>query len=69
MGYVIDAENLEKFKKPKHFVNFITHMEAYKSEFHKLPHEGNHANLSFGEAFPGVPGTGGKKKWTRRERP
>lgn len=24
LGYVIDGENLEKFKKPKHFVNFIT---------------------------------------------
>ena len=24
LGYVIDAENLEKFKKPKHFVNFIS---------------------------------------------
>jgi acyl carrier protein len=24
LGYVIDAENLNKFKKPKHFVNFIT---------------------------------------------
>ena len=23
LGYVIDAENLQKFKKPKHFVNFI----------------------------------------------
>ena len=24
LGYVIDAENLNKFTKPKHFVNFIT---------------------------------------------
>lgn len=24
LGYVIDAENLQKFTKPKHFVNFIT---------------------------------------------
>ena len=23
LGYMIDAENLEKFKKPRHFVNFI----------------------------------------------
>merc|ERR1712166_1290197 len=30
LGYVIDAENLEKFKKPVHYVNFIKHMEAYK---------------------------------------
>jgi acyl carrier protein len=62
LGYVIDAENLQKFKKPKHFVNFISHMEAYKGEFHKLPHEGNHPTFSFGEAFPGFPGTGDKKK-------
>ena len=57
---MIDAENLGKFKKPKHFVNFITHMEAYKSEFHRLPHEGIHADLSMGAAFPGLPG--GKKE-------
>ena len=23
LGYMIDAENLQKFKKPRHFVNFI----------------------------------------------
>ena len=62
LGYVIDAENLEKFKKPKHLVNFISHLEAYKSEFHKLPHEGVHAHFSLGDAFPGLPGTGEKKK-------
>ena len=62
LGYVIDAENLQKFKKPKHFVNFISHMEAYKNEFHKLPYEDAHATFSFAEAFPGVPGTGSKKK-------
>ena len=28
LGYMIDAENLELFKKPRHFVNFIKHMEA-----------------------------------------
>ena len=38
LGYVIDAENLEKFKKPRHFVNFIKQLEAYKTEFNKLPH-------------------------------
>ena len=32
LGYLIDAENLEKFKKPMHFVNFIKQMEAYKEE-------------------------------------
>ena len=56
LGYVIDAENLGKFKKPKHFVNFITHMEAYKSEFHKLPYQGVNQEFSFAAAFPGIPG-------------
>ena len=37
LGYMIDAENLEKFKKPRHFVNFIKQMEGYKQEFHHLP--------------------------------
>ncbi len=61
LGYVIDAENLTKFKKPKHFVNFITQMEAYKSEFHRLPTEGIHADLSLRAAFPGLPGEKKKK--------
>ena len=61
LGYVIDAENLNKFKKPKHFVNFITHMEAYKAEFNRLPTEGIHADLSFRAAFPGLPGEKKKK--------
>ena len=56
LGYVIDAENLNRFKKPKHFVNFITQLEAYKNEFHKLPHENNHAEFSIRHAFPGLPG-------------
>lgn len=38
LGYVIDAENLEKFKKPRHFVNYIKHLEAYKTEFNRFPH-------------------------------
>mmetsp|Transcript_2584 Transcript_2584/g.3034 ORF Transcript_2584/g.3034 Transcript_2584/m.3034 type:complete len:183 (-) Transcript_2584:36-584(-) len=46
LGYVIDAENLEKFQKPKHFVNFIRQIESYKEEFGKLPHEGNKASFS-----------------------
>ncbi|CAI2381620.1 unnamed protein product [Moneuplotes crassus] len=46
LGYVIDAENLEKFQKPKHFVNFIKQIEAYKEEFGKLPHEGTKATFS-----------------------
>ena len=56
LGYVIDAENLNKFTKPKHFVNFIAQLEAYKNEFHKLPHEQVHAEFSFRAAFPGLPG-------------
>lgn len=56
LGYVIDAENLSKFTKPKHFVNFITQLESYKHEFHRLPHEGVHATFGFREAFPGLPG-------------
>jgi len=61
LGYVIDAENLNKFKKPKHIVNFITQMEAYKNEFHRLPTEGIHADISFRAAFPGLPGEKKKK--------
>merc|ERR1712160_143057 len=55
LGYMIDAENLEKFKKPRHFVNFINHMEAYKTEHSKLPHEGTKAEFNRKEAFPGLP--------------
>merc|ERR1712166_353128 len=56
LGYVIDAENLEKFKKPVHFVNFIKHMEAYKEEHTRLPHEDTKATkYTMAEAFPGVP--------------
>ena len=40
MGYLIDDEKLELFSKPKHFVNYIAQMEAYKHEHHRLPHEG-----------------------------
>ena len=56
LGYVIDADNLNKFKSPKHFVNFITQMEAYKNEFHRLPHDNVHAEFSLRAAFPGLPG-------------
>merc|ERR1712195_426672 len=56
LGYVIDAENLEKFKKPVHYVNFIKHMEAYKEEHTRLPHEDTKATkYTMEEAFPGVP--------------
>ena len=51
LGYMIDAENLEKFKKPRHFVNFIKHMEAYKEEFNKLPTDGTKATFDFEKAF------------------
>jgi acyl carrier protein len=37
LGYIIEAEVMPKFYKPKHFVNYIKHMEAYKREFHFLP--------------------------------
>ena len=60
LGYLIDAENLELFKKPRHFVNFIRQLEAYKTEFHRLPHEGTKYSFNFREAFPGLPGE--KKK-------
>ena len=40
LGYLIDAEKLELFAKPRHFVNFISQMEAYKTEHNRLPHEG-----------------------------
>jgi hypothetical protein len=53
---------LGKFKKPKHFANFIHHMEAYKKEFHKLPHQDIHADQSLLSAFPGLPIGGGKKE-------
>ena len=58
LGYLIDAENLEKFKKPRHFVNFIKQIESYKTEFNKLPHEGNKYQFDFQEAFPGMPKLG-----------
>ena len=63
LGYMIDAENLELFKKPRHFVNFIKQMEAYKEEFNKLPHEGTEADVGLKAAFPGIPGlTAGEEK-------
>ena len=58
LGYLIDAENLEKFKKPRHFVNFIKQMEGYKEEFNKLPQEGTKYEFSFKKAFPGLPSMG-----------
>lgn len=58
LGYLIDAENLEKFKKPLHFVNFIKQLEAYKTEFNRLPHEDTKYKFDFREAFPGLPKMG-----------
>ena len=58
LGYMIDAENLEKFKKPRHFVNFIKQLEAYKTEFNRLPHQNNKYHFHFEEAFPGLPKLG-----------
>ena len=55
LGFVVDAENLGKFTKPKHFVNFITHVNQYRAEFNKLPQEGNHDSYSFASLFPGIP--------------
>ena len=55
LGYVVDSENLGKFMKPKHFVNFILQMEAYKTEFHKQPTDNVHFSTSFKELFPGIP--------------
>ena len=37
LGYIIEAELMPKFTKPKHLVNYIKHMEAYKREFHFVP--------------------------------
>ena len=52
LGYVIDAENLELFQKPKHFVNFINQIEGYRSEFNQLPHENIKADFSLKAMFP-----------------
>lgn len=37
LGYIIEAETMPKFSKVSHFINFITHMEAYKRENKVLP--------------------------------
>ena len=61
LGYMIDAENLQKFKKPRHFVNFIKHMEAYKAEFNRLPQDGTKVEFDLKAAFPGIPFFSAKK--------
>lgn len=58
LNYLIDAEKLELFSKPKHFVNFIAQMEAYKEEHNRLPHEGIHEDFATDKAFPGLPSLG-----------
>ena len=58
LGYLIDAEKLELFKKPKHFVNFIHQMEAYKTENDRLPHEGIYEDFGVKKHFPGLPSLG-----------
>ena len=58
LGYLIDAEKLELFNKPKHFVNFIAQMEAYKTEHHRLPHEGIYEDFGIKKHFPGLPSLG-----------
>ena len=55
LGYLIDAEKLELFSKPKHFVNYISQMEAYKAEHKRLPHEGVHSEPLLKTLFPGIP--------------
>ena len=58
LGYLIDAEKLELFKKPKHFVNFIAQMEAYKTEHKRLPSEGIYEDFNVKKHFPGLPSLG-----------
>ena len=58
LGYLIDAEALELFTKPKHFVNFITQMEAYKTEHERLPHQGIYEDFNISKHFPGLPSMG-----------
>ena len=52
LGYLIDGENLEKFKKPKHFVNFISQLDSYRKEHSRLPHEQTKAAWNWKEIFP-----------------
>jgi len=55
---LIDAEALELFTKPKHFVNFIAQMEAYKTEHERLPHQGIYEDFNISKHFPGLPSMG-----------
>lgn len=58
LGYLIDAECLELFTKPKHFVNFISQMEAYKNEHNRQPYDGIHEDFDVKKHFPGLPSLG-----------
>ena len=58
LGYLIDAEKLELFSKPRHFVNYIAQLEAYRTEHKKLPHEGLHEDFNVQKHFPGLPSLG-----------
>lgn len=42
LGYIIEAEVMPKFSKVKHFINFIKHMEGYKTEHKILPQQKAH---------------------------
>ena len=58
LGYMIDAECLELFSRPRHFVNFITQMEAYKNEHGRQPFEGIYEDFDVKKHFPGLPSFG-----------
>ena len=58
LGYLIDAEKLELFSKPRHFVNFIAQLESYRTEHNRLPHHGQHEDFKVAKHFPGLPSLG-----------
>ena len=58
LGYLIDAEKLELFKRPRNFVNYISQMEAYRTEHNRLPHEGIYEDFEMSKHFPGLPSMG-----------
>ena len=58
LGYLIDAEKLELFSRPRHFVNFIAQLESYRTEHNRLPHEGIYEDFQVKKHFPGLPSMG-----------
>ena len=58
LGYLIDAEKLELFRRPRHFANYISQMEAYRNEHNRLPHEGIYEDFQIKKHFPGLPSLG-----------